>query len=186
MTKLVKVLPEHEQIIDQYFVNGFNGTLAVKQIRPELSDNVASATFSRLMNNPGAQEYLKEKQARLKALTEIRTEAILREIINFAYSDASTFIGLTPEEIKELPIEVRRCIASFKTKDHYDKHGSHIGTTTEVKLVDKLKAIEMINKHIGFYSEDNKQKQVKINLNKIDANTLNVFLQALEDGEQQE
>ena len=37
----------------------------------------------------------------------------------------------------------------------------------------------MINKHIGFYEIDNKQKSNKINLNKIDTATLNILVQSM-------
>jgi phage terminase small subunit len=43
-------------------------------------------------------------------------------------------------------------------------------TVTEIKMHDKLKALESIAKHIGLYEKDNQQKQVPvINLNLIDS-----------------
>ena len=39
----------------------------------------------------------------------------------------------------------------------------------------------MINKHIGFYAEDNQQKKSTINLDKVDVHTLNVLLNAIEE-----
>ncbi len=66
----------------------------------------------------------------------------------------------------------------------YTDRGGHKRTdeVIEIKLIDKTKAVEMINKHIGFYEIDNKQKSNKINLNKIDTTTLNVLFQSMKDG----
>lgn len=66
-------------------------------------------------------------------------------------------------------------------KKTIDRSGQeHTNKIIEIKLVDKQKALDSISKHIGFYLEDNNQKGTKINLNKIDANTLNLLLQAVD------
>ena len=86
------------------------------------------------------------------------------------------------EELKALPPDLRRCISQFKRKtSRYLPRGAKPGeeveeTIIEIKLMDKVKTMEMINKHIGFYSEDNKQKGVKIDLSKATNVQLNMLL----------
>lgn len=181
--ELKKLNEAHEQIIDAYFLNGYNGTRAVMQVKPDLNEGTAAVTFNTLMKRPNVKAYVQEKRNRLKAQTDIRTENVLKELINMAFSDATQYIDMSVEELKALPADARRLIQSFKVKKAYDKHGNHESTTVEIKLIDKLKAMEMINKNIGFYSEDNKQKQVNINLSKFDNRTLNVMLSAIEDAD---
>ena len=115
-------------------------------------------------------------------MTDIHNEHVLRELINWAYVDVTRFISLTPNEIKELPEDIKRCIQSFKhTKRSYETREG-VGVTDEVieiKLIDKTKAIEMINKHIGFYAVDNKQKAQTINLTKITTDKLNILNQLM-------
>ena len=50
-----------------------------------------------------------------------------------------------------------------------------------VKLIDKTKAIEMINKHKGFYLEDNNQKPPLINIERLNIDTLNALLLAIDN-----
>lgn len=179
------LINQDQQIIDEYYINGYNGTQAVLKVFPEMQYNVAAVRFNKIKNHPKNQDYIAEKQARLKSQAEVSNERILKELLNWLYVDATSFMELTPMEIKELPPEVRRCIQSYKSKESYDKHGNHVGTTVEVRLIDKTKAIEAINKHIGFYANDNDQKANKVNilnvLKSADPSALNNLLQAMEE-----
>ena len=172
----------HHSIIDEYFVNGFQGYKAVQALKSN-SVIAAKSMFNTIIKDKNNQEYIQRKRTQLKRKTEVQNENILRELINWSYADITDFIGLTKEDIKNLPADVRRCIQSFKvTKRTYKDRGGHERTdeVIEIKLIDKTKAVEMINKHIGFYEVDNKQKSNKINLTKIDTKTLNVLLQSME------
>lgn len=177
----------HEAIINEYYLNGFNGYKAVKSIIGDtITDNAARVKWSFIQHHETNKEYIKKKRQELRRKTEIQNEHILRELIQWAYIDATTFIGLTPEEVKELPPDIKRAIQSFKAKKHTytDRNGdTHTEETIEIKLIDKIKAVEMINKHIGFYEVDNKQKAARVNLTKIDTNTVNVLLNAMQESE---
>jgi phage terminase small subunit len=182
MSELVN---KDQEILDEYYINGYNGVKAVLSVFPDMQYNVAAVRFNKIKNSQRNQDYISEKQARLKSQTEVSNERILKELLNWLYVDATDFMELSPKEIKELPAEVRRCIQSYKAKEQYDKHGNHIGTTVEVRLIDKTKAIEAINKHVGFYAQDNDQKANKVNilnvLKSADPSALNNLLQAMED-----
>ena len=172
----------HKLIIDTYYTNGFNGQRAVMEHKPDVNYYTAQSLFRSLMKSENNLQYIKDKQLRLSALTDIKNEMVLRELINWAYLDATEFINLTPDEIKNLPNDVKRCIQSFKhnNKSYVNRQGIEVHEQTiEVKLIDKTKAIEMINKHIGFYEADNKSKPATINIAKLDNVTLNVLNNAL-------
>lgn len=169
-------------IIDEYFLNGFNGYKAVQSVKGN-SIIAAKSMFNQILKEKNIQNYIHEKRMKLKRQSEIKSENILKELMNWSYVDISDFIGLTKEEIKSLPSDVKRCIQSFKeTKRTYkDRAGiERTDEVIEVKLIDKTKAMEMINKHVGFYEKDNKQRSGKLNLSKVDNRTLNVLLQAFE------
>ena len=185
---LLGVNDYNRNVVDAYYTNGFNGRKAVLEFSPEMSLNSASATFNHIFANEKNKAYIAEKRQALKELTNIENEHILRELINWAYSDATSFIGLTKEEVKELPNDIKRSIQTIKikTRTYYDKQIKEEVTEEqlEIKMVDKTKAVEMINKHIGFYSEDNRQKGSNINILQVlqDSNpeVLNGLLQAMQ------
>jgi len=186
--ELLGVNESHRATIDEYYTNGFNIRKAVLTINPELSLNSASVTGNYIMNHESNKSYITEKRQALKQLTNIENEHILRELISWAYGDATEFVGLTSDEVKQLPADVKRCIQGIKikTRTYYDKQIKEEVTeeSIEIKLIDKTKAVEMINKHIGFYSEDNRQKGSNINVLQVlqDSNPeiLNGLLQAMQ------
>lgn len=172
---------EHKYILDEYFINGFNGVKAVQRSRPELNTHAANMVFQGISKAPASQEYILKKRHELRQAVNIEQEMILRELIQFAYSDATEYIGLTIEQVRELPNEIKRCIQSIKhrKKSYKDRQGQEVTEEVlEVRIVDKIKAIEMINKHIGFYSEDNKQKQIKVDISQLNVDTLNAIVNA--------
>lgn len=171
-------------IIDEYYVNGFNQYKAVKKFKPDMSNDNASAYYSAMVKKPINQKYLSEKFAVLRAETGIQSVQVTRELINLSYSDITDYIDLSSEELKALPPDLRRCIGSIeeKTKSYKDRSGKVVKEKTyKIRLLDKLKAMDMLNKHIGFYEADNSQKKTSINLTKVDKATLNILLNAIEE-----
>ena len=174
----------HRAVIDTYFYNGFNGVRAVLEHKPELSYNGASALFNAIKKSN--KDYIQTKQNELKEVTDISTQAILSELISHAYVDASKFIGLDPNQIDQLTPAERRCIQAIrhKTRRYKQRDGTEVeDETIEFRLVDKQRALEMLSKYIGLFEADNKQKAPKINLTKVDAETLNVLNNVLLRGE---
>ncbi len=172
----------HRAIIDEYYINGFKKSNAVLTILQNTNQSTAATMFDSIVKMPVNAEYMKIKSVRLSAMVDIRNEQILRELINWAYSDITVFMGCTEDEIKLLPPDVRRCIQSYKTtvKEFTDRDGAiTITTTTEIKMVSKTDAIKEAAKHIGFYAIDNKQKKTEYQLTQFNNSTLNSIAQVL-------
>jgi len=170
---------EHKLIIDEYFANGFNGGDAVRKYRPDLAKGSSAVIFNRIISSPQNLSYIGEKKQALRASVVVKQEHVLHELLNWLRSDATDFLGLTSKEIKELPKEVKRCIQSIQTRITTDKNGNKVENLT-VKLVDKVKAIEMINKHIDFYNADNQSKKQTIDLSSATPEQLNTVLQLMD------
>ena len=186
MGKLMASEELERAAVDEYFRNGYNGMKAAVSIRPEISEKGASNWFNAIIKKPDVREYIEQKMAVMRAEAQIDAIHVLKELIQFSFSDITDYIGLTVEELKELPPEVRRCISQFKRKTRtFLPRGAEPGEEVtediiEIKLFDKVKTLEMINKHIGFYLEDNKQKGVKIDLSKASNVQLNMLLNLAE------
>lgn len=89
-------------------------------------------------------------------------EGLLNEYRNWISSDITEFMTLDEAGVKELPIELRRLVTSFKRteKQVKQKDGSYrTENTFELKFVSKEKAAEMLNKHRGFYEKENEQQR---------------------------
>lgn len=163
-----KTLEKYRKIIDQWFVNEFNGTAAYKKLYPRVKDSTASVNFSKISKIPEIEEYVKQKNQKALAVVKSDHKGILEELVRWVSSDITETLLLSEEKIKVLPVEYRRLITSYKVnkRESYDKDGNLLGVekTIECKFVSKERALDMINKHIGFYEVDNKQKAAVINI----------------------
>lgn len=163
-----KTAAKYERIIDEWFVNGFNGAEAYRKFYKTIKSNeTAAANFSRLQSLPQMEGYIHRKHEDAAKVIETTHEGILKELKQWIESDITETICLSPEEIKQLPISLKRLITKYTVREnvHYDKDGALLKETKTIELhfVSKERAFEMINKHVGFYEADNKQKAAVIN-----------------------
>ena len=155
-----KTFEKYKLVVDEWFVNGFNGTKAYQKFYPKATDETADSKFRELVGKGRIDDYVKSKQNHAQKSLRTSHEVLLQELENWAYSDITETLLLTPEQVKELPIEVRRLITKFKTTTKSYTVGEQLTTETVIELwfVSKEKAMEMIHKHTGFYEADNLQR----------------------------
>lgn len=161
---------EHYHIIDEYFNNGMNGTKAVQSLRPEINYNSAKLVFHNIAKSDHGRRYIAERRKELRASTQLAGEQIARTMLAWAYGDATQYVGLTPDELRALPNEQKACIQSIKyrSKNYTDRTGKEVTEEVcDVVLVDKLKALDKIAKHIDWYNADNRSKQGAGGLNEL-------------------
>jgi len=162
---------KHKRVIDEWFVNGFNRRKAYQSVY-KCSDITADANFAKILGNTRLQAYKRQKEEESSAELKTSHERLLKELENWAYSDITETLLLSPEQIKELPIEFRRLITRYETTTRETDYGPE--TVTKLWFVSKEKAMEMIHKHTGFYEKDNNQKKTEVNIfEDIDLSQLN-------------
>lgn len=151
-------------VVDEWFINGFNGTKAYQSVYSLSDEESADASFRKILENTRIETYVKEKKDKAQLILHTSHEKLLEELKNWAYSDITETLMLSPEEVKELPAEIRRLITKFKTTTKSFMVGDTLTSETVVELwfVSKEKAMEMIHKHTGFYEEHNHQKTNKM------------------------
>ena len=172
-----KTLEKYKLIVDKWFTVDFNGAEAYRFYYPNVKkDATATVNFSRLSKIPEVKEYIKEKREEASKIIEMSHKGILQELKNWLELDITDTIGLSKEDIKKLPVAVKRLITKHRerTKKFYDKEGNLLSdeVTIELHFVSKEKAMEMINKHLGFYEIDNKQKANVVNYDGLSESTL--------------
>lgn len=151
--------PKQKRFCEEYIVD-LNGTQAA--IRAGYSESGAATEGARLLINANTQQYLQELKRIRSEKVEVTALDVLRELKNFIYSDITQVMELSFKEVKELPEDVRRLIASFEKSE--SEYKGVTTTTYKIKFINKMKAFEMLNKHIGFYDADNQQKKSNITI----------------------
>ena len=147
---------KYKLVVDEYLVNGMNGTRAYKEFYPKGGDAAAAVSFKEILAIPKVKAYLRGKQESTSEVLKITHQDVLRQLKNWIELDITQTINLTSEEVKNLPEDVRTLVTSYRhTKTGIE--GVKI-ETIELKFVSKERAMDMVSKHIGFYGEDNHQK----------------------------
>lgn len=133
---------------------------AQSAIRAGYSEKTAKDIASQNLSKLNIQAKIQELMAIRSEKVQITSNDVLRRLKYWLESDITEILCLTPQQIKELPKQFRQLITKIKhTKTSFE------GVETEMieaTFVSKEKAMDWINRHIGFYEKDNKQADVKV------------------------
>ncbi len=151
---MADLTPRQEQFCQEYLVD-LNGTQAA--IRAGYSKKTANEQASQLLAKLNIGDRVAELQAKRAERLEITADDVLREYARIGFADMADYYeeGGKLKSIHDLG-DKSRVVGEVQTETFVGE----AGTTTKVKfkLHDKLKALDSVGKHIGFYLEDNKQK----------------------------
>ena len=181
--ELLPITDLETRFVNEMLNNGFNKVQAMRKINTGIAYFTAAKHANDILKRSHVKAYLKQRQTEIRELTNVHAVEVLHKLKTWVNSDPTDFIGLTVDDLKELPAEIRQCINSIdhKKKTYVNRRGEEVVEEhIKVTLVDKSKTMDMINKHIGFYSADNKQKITNINIDKLNVNVLNALLDAVE------
>lgn len=154
-----KLTDKQERFCQEYVID-FNATRSA--IASGYSEKTAHSIGNENLMKPEIASRIQELKSVAVEKLDITHTDLLRELKNWAYSDITETISLSPDEVKNLPIEIRRLITKYKRTQFVGESGTT--DIIELHFVSKEKAIELIAKHIGFFEKDNFQKKTEINM----------------------
>lgn len=162
------------------YIYDWNATRAYKVAYPTVkNDAVAQSASSWLLLNVIIQEYITEIQKDLEKLAGLSRLKVANEFQKLAFSNTSwlrnTWIEL--KEFEDLTEDQKACISEIETK--IVKQKNYLASTPDnpvyddveyvkIKLHDKQRALENLNKMLG-YNEPEK-KEVNLNMNELPGN----------------
>lgn len=159
-----------KRFCDEYLID-LNATRAYKVAYPKCKkDETANAASSRMLRNVKVQEYISEKQKEIEKRTEVTQDMVIKELANIAFFNIKNLYNGngTLKAIKDIDEETIKAISSVKVlqkagamKISIDMEGKdnevpieHIPEQTiEFKTNDKVRALELLGKHLGMFKE---------------------------------
>lgn len=162
---MAKLSNKQKLFCDEYLID-LNVTQAA--IRAGYSENYANKKAFLLLEKPEIKAYIDKKMKAREQRTEITQDKVLEEIAAIAFSNASDFFKVIDRKIMINGYEVFDDEGNPKTyKDveitNTDKlsldsrkviSGIKVGANgIEVKLNDKLKALELVGRHLGMFKD---------------------------------
>ena len=131
------------------YLKDLNGTQAYIRAGYKAKDeNTAAVNASKLLRNAKVQEKIQAAMKEREKRTEITQDRVLKEIANLAFTDRTGIVNLKNNSLiiknfDELSPEQKACISGVKET----KHG------IEVTFYNKEKALEMLGRHLGMFTE---------------------------------
>ncbi len=158
-----------KRFCDEYLID-LNATRAYKVAYSRCKkDETANVNGSKLLRNTKVQEYIAEKQKDIEKRTEVTQDMVIKELAAIAFSKASDYASLKRME-RTIPIYERGVIVDYKKEEYMGIEFTPTNELSEeqkkalagikegkfgiqVDSCDKVKALELLGKHLGMFKE---------------------------------
>jgi len=145
----MKLTKKQEAFVYEY-LKDFNATQAYLRAGYKAkNEQVARVQAHRLLTKPNIQKKIQEELKKRQKKYEATTENIVKELSNIAFSDIFELIDInddrtiilkSKDQLKEID---KKAVQSIT----YDARTGSI----KIKMHDKLKALELLGKHLGMF-----------------------------------
>ena len=146
---MAKLTEKQQRFIDEYLID-LNATQAA--IRAGYSVKTAREQASQNLTKLNIQQAISEKMAERSKRTGVNQDRIVLELAKIAFVNAADVIDSDDATIKAgATADDTAAIQSVKVKVIPTKEGE--GVEREIRLNDKLKALELLGKHLGMWND---------------------------------
>lgn len=177
-----------KRFADEYLVD-LNGTRAYKVAYPNIkNDETAATNASRLLRDAKVKEYIDKRIKDREKRTEITQDMVVRELAAIAFSNASDYAKViekqavyTAENGRRIPLEdengnpimindveltlTDNLSAGQKKALSGIKHGKY---GIEVSSCDKVRALELLGRHLGMFKDKVEVSGMQDEMSKLD------------------
>lgn len=166
---MAKLTAKQQRFCDEYLID-LNATQAA--IRSGYSEKTAYSAGQRLLKNVEVQNYIAERKADRVERTEITQDMVLRELAIIAFSNAADYANIIEKDAMvevngvTVPLEDAdgnpikyRTVEPVLTEDLTDEQKRALSVIKkgrdgfEVKPYDKVRALELLGKHLGMWTD---------------------------------
>jgi phage terminase small subunit len=141
-----KLTRKQKRFVEEYLVD-LNATQAA--LRAGYSKKTAYIIGHENLNKPKIKEAIEAKMREREKKTEITQERVLRELAKIAFSDLTDFVEFGPDG---LTIKESSKVDGTVLSEVY-MNQSRKGKSHKVKLHDKLKALELLGRHLAMFTD---------------------------------
>lgn len=165
----LRLTEKQQRFCEEYLID-LNATQAA--IRAGYSPRTANEQGARLLANVSISKAIAQAMAERSRRTGVSADRVVRELARIAFANAGDLIDASDATLKSdaVPDDLA-AIQSIKVKDLGD-----LGVEREIRLADKLKALELLGRHLGIFND-------KLRLDgRLDTGKLDSILAQLKDG----
>jgi phage terminase small subunit len=145
---MAKLTPKQKAFVQEYLID-LNATQAA--IRAGYSPKYADREGHKLVENSRVSEAIAESMAERSRRTGINQDRIVQELARIAFVKITDVVDSDGEINTNASDDDLACIESYKVEDSDSVNGS--SSKREVKLASKIKALELLGKHVGMWND---------------------------------
>ena len=140
---------KQQRFCDEYLID-LNATQAA--IRAGYSVDTAKEIGCENLTKPNIQETIAKAMAERSKRTGVNQDRVVLELAKIAFVNANDLIDAKDASIRASATEDDlACIQSVKVKTSSTTNGESV--EREIKLNDKMKALELLGKHLGMWND---------------------------------
>ncbi len=139
---------QRQRFVDEYLID-LNGTQAA--IRAGYSVKTAQEQASRLLSNVMVQQAIAKRMAERSKRTGINQDRVVLELAKIAFVKMTDVVDSNGRIRENATDDDLSCIESIKYKESDNEFGGSV--EREVKIGSKLKALELLGKHLGMWND---------------------------------
>ncbi|MGL5329459.1 MAG: terminase small subunit [Peptostreptococcaceae bacterium] len=143
------------------YIKDLNGTRSYRKVYKVKDDNVAAVSASNLLRNAKIKKYLEVLMVNREKRLEISADNVLKELARIGFASISNVAEVETKEIEDSKGKKMRykALNVHDTEDIDEDTLTAIGSIKEgkhgieVKMHDKVRALELLGKHLGTFIE---------------------------------
>jgi len=147
----MSLTPKQQAFVEQYLVD-LNATAAYKRAGYATTGNGASVEAYKLLRNPKVAEAIAAAQERRAIRTEITQDRVLNEIARVAFGDKRRLMKWGPGGVSLLDSETLTDDDAAQVSE-VSETISATGGSMKLKTHDKVKALELLGRHLGMFND---------------------------------
>ena len=148
MAKKAKLTEKQQRFVDEYLID-LNATQAA--IRAGYSVKTANEQGSQNLAKLSIQQTIAEQMAERSKRTGINQDRVVLELAKIALVKMTDIVDNQGRIKSDASPDDLACIESVKYKESESDTGSSV--EREVKIASKLKALELLGKHLGMWND---------------------------------
>ena len=144
---MAKLTAKQQRFVDEYLID-LNATQAA--IRAGYSEKTAFSIGTENLRKPLIQKAIQQRKQAREQRTEITQDRVIQELAAIGFARATDYAKIVPGggadfvSTDELTESQKAAVVSIKETQN----------GTEIRLADKLKALELIGKHLGMFDRN--------------------------------
>lgn len=148
MAKKGKLTAKQQKFVEEYLID-LNATQAA--IRAGYSVKTADVIGYQLLQKTSVQEAIAKAMAERSRRTGVNQDRVVLELAKIAFVKMTDVVNGNGEIKSDANPDDLSCIESIKYKESDNEFGGSV--EREVKIGSKLKALELLGKHLGMWND---------------------------------